>query len=198
MEEVETTTDPEKVSEESLPRTRAMQDEFTRSFLQSTEEVEEGYYRFRSGTNRFEMNLSTAGKIGEKSYAVDKGFEQVAIGIEQSSYAIGITIEYISHLKKDNLETNLSLFGSIAEELDFDRMQQGGSDRFYSKFRRDENDVFLAYVQNTKDSGGILISYYIDCLETDHSCGTKSQEDEFFKWLKSFQFKEKGMGEEDQ
>ena len=112
-------TNPEKVSTEDLPDTRAMQDEFTRSFLKSTEEVEDGYYSFVSGINRYEMNFPKSGIIGEKGYYSDEGFEQLSIGIESSSYNIGITSEYISHLKKDNLETNISLLGSIAEDVDF-------------------------------------------------------------------------------
>ena len=181
-------TDPEKVSAEDLPDTRAMQDEFTRSFLKSTEEIEEGYYSFVSGIDRYEMNFPKSGIIGEKGYSKDEGFEQLSIGIESSSYNIGITSEYISHLKKNNLETNLSLLGSIAEDVDFQKIDNDKADLYYGKFNREDNYGYLAYVQNTKDTGGILISYYIQCTETNDSCEDNSKEDEFLQWLKSFKF----------
>ncbi|MBN8208901.1 hypothetical protein JI666_09105 [Bacillus sp. NTK071] len=189
-------TDPEKVSAEDLPDTRAMQDEFTRSFLKSTEEVEEGYYLFVSGIDRYEMYLPITSIIDERGYSTNKGFEQLAIGIEHSSYNIGITIEYISHLKKDNLETNLSLLGSITENIDFKKVNQGINDLYYGNFIREEDFGFIAYVQNTKDTGGILISYYIECIESDVSCEDKSKEDEFLKWLKSFKLKEENTEDE--
>ncbi|MGG1686793.1 hypothetical protein [Pseudalkalibacillus sp. NRS-1564] len=188
-------TNPEKVSTEDLPDTRAMQDEFTRSFLKSTEEVEDGYYSFVSGINRYEMNFPKSGVIGEKGYSKDEGFEQLSIGIESSSYNIGITSEYISHLKKDNLETNISLLGSIAEDVDFQQIDNDTADLHYGKFNRKDNYGYLAYVQNSRDTGGILISYYIQCLETNNSCKDNSKEDEFLQWLKSIKFKEKELSE---
>lgn len=40
---------PSEMKAEDLPDVRALQDEFTRSFIESTEEVEPGYYSFLSG-----------------------------------------------------------------------------------------------------------------------------------------------------
>ncbi|WP_371017966.1 hypothetical protein [Pseudalkalibacillus sp. JSM 102089] len=117
------------------------------------------------------------------------------IGIESSPYNIGITSEYISHLKKDNLETNFSLLGSIAEDVDFQQIDNDTVDLYYGKFNREDNYGYLAYVQNSKDTGGILISYYIQCFETNNSCEDNSKEDEFLQWLKSIKFKEKGLSE---
>ena len=49
--------DPSKVRVEDLPKVRAFQHEFTRGFLQSITEVEEGYYPFISGTGAYKMWL---------------------------------------------------------------------------------------------------------------------------------------------
>lgn len=191
MANEKTNTDPEKVSAEELPNTKAMQDEFTRSFLKSTKETEDGYYSFVSGTNQFEMYLPTDSVIGEQGYKQNEGYEQFRLGVKRESYEVGVTIEYISHLKKDNLDTNLSLLeGSMNKKLDFNKISKEGRDDYYASFNMDGNFGYAAYVQNTNDSGGILVFYLIECEDSSEKCENKDKEDEFLTWLKSIKFNE--------
>ncbi|MDL4840514.1 hypothetical protein QQS35_08660, partial [Aquibacillus sp. LR5S19] len=44
-----------QLKEAQLPETKAFQDEFTREFMDSTEEVKDGYYLFRSKTDGYTM-----------------------------------------------------------------------------------------------------------------------------------------------
>lgn len=182
-------TNPENVSKEKLPNTKAMQDEFTRSFLKSTKETEEGYYSFVSGTDQFEMYIPTDSVIGEQGYKQNEGYEQFRLGVKRESYEFGVTIEYISHLKKDNLNTNLSLLeGSMDKKLDFNKISNEGRDNYYASFNMDGNFGYAAYVQNTNDSGGILVFYLLACEGSIDKCENKNNEDEFLTWLKSIRF----------
>ncbi|MBF0707729.1 hypothetical protein IQ283_14120 [Alkalihalobacillus hwajinpoensis] len=186
-------TDPEKVSAEDLPDTRAMQDEFTRSFLKSTKEVEEGYYLFQSGIDRFEMYFPNSGLIGEKGYYGKKGSEQFIIGIEETHYEIGITMEYARFPRKEDIETSLSVLeGKMDEKRDVEKVMQEGREAYYAKFTNDDLFGYSAYVQNTNETGGIFITYSIKCLETTTEC---DEEDAFIKWLKSIKFKEEELSE---
>src|SRR5690625_7276960 len=65
-----------------LPEVRAFQDDFTRSFLHSTEETRPGYYPFLSGTEAFKLDFPAEGKLGEKSYNIrEKNYEAIMIGV---------------------------------------------------------------------------------------------------------------------
>ena len=97
-------TNPEKVSAEDLPDTRAMQDEFTRSFLKTTEEVEEGYYLFVSSIDHYEMYLPKLGLIGEKGYYGKKGSEQFIIGIEEADYEVKLRLNMLVILETKTLK----------------------------------------------------------------------------------------------
>ncbi|MBN8208902.1 hypothetical protein JI666_09110 [Bacillus sp. NTK071] len=77
-----------------------------------------------SGIDRYEMYLPKSSLIGEKGYSKEKGYEQLSIGVENSTYNVGVTTEYIGHLKKDKLETNVALLGSIAENIDFQKINE--------------------------------------------------------------------------
>ena len=187
-------TNPEKVSTEDLPDTRAMQDEFTRRFLKSTEEVEDGYYSFVSGIDRYEMYLPKSGLIGEEGYYGKNGSEQFIIGIEEEDYEVGITIEYVDYPRNEDIDTSLSIVeGKMDEKLDFEKVTQDGSEGYYARFTHHDLFGYSAYIQNTNGSGGIFITYSIQCKETTTECN--GQEDAFIKWLKSIKFKEKDLGE---
>jgi len=51
-------------AEEKLPDTIAFQDEFTREFIKSPEEVEDGYYLFESKTGGYTMLFPVNAKTG--------------------------------------------------------------------------------------------------------------------------------------
>src|SRR5699024_12227911 len=95
--------------EEDLPDVRAFQDEFTRGFLQSTEETRPGYYPFLSGTELFTMDFPGEGAISEKAYAL-KGNEyeglSIGVGNENSNITASINITYHSYLTRSEEHTS--------------------------------------------------------------------------------------------
>ena len=69
---------------------------------------------------------------------------------------------------------------------------QEGREAYYAKFTNDDLFGYSAYVQNTNETGGIFITYSIQCQETTTEC---DEEDAFINWLKSIKFKEEELGE---
>ena len=70
VEEAQEDLLPQDMPAEDLPQVEAFQDEFTRSFLQSTEETRPDYYPFLSNTGAFEMDLYKESRVNERSYSL--------------------------------------------------------------------------------------------------------------------------------
>jgi len=68
---------PSEMDPKNLPEGRAFEDEFTRSFLQSTEEVIPGYYPFLAKNGRWEMAFPENGLTGKKSYISKQNTESI-------------------------------------------------------------------------------------------------------------------------
>ena len=53
------------------PETPAFKDDFTREFMDSTEEIKDGYYRFKSKTEGYTMLFPVNATVDAVSYGVD-------------------------------------------------------------------------------------------------------------------------------
>lgn len=112
--------EPKYMETEDYPDVSAFQDEFTREFLQSTEETRQGYYPFLSGTEGFELDFPTEGKLGERSYNIkNKSFEalMINVGNEESNIVHNITVNYYGHLEESFDSTGNESRTSIQNEI---------------------------------------------------------------------------------
>lgn len=60
-----------------LPKVEAFQDEYTRKFMYSTQEVDEGYYLLDSGTEKYTMNFPEDGIVIGQIQSKDKRTESI-------------------------------------------------------------------------------------------------------------------------
>jgi len=80
-----------------LPNVVAFQDEFTREFMASTEEVEEGYYLFKSKTGGYTMMYPENARLNNLNYeSPGKAFEfiQFAENNEERGYQYYVRVTY--------------------------------------------------------------------------------------------------------
>ncbi|MBD1221847.1 hypothetical protein [Virgibacillus halodenitrificans] len=182
----EKSTKPAEMSVEDLPDVRAFQDEFTREFLQSTEETREGYYPFLSGTEAYKMDFPANGEISEKSYSIkEKGFESFFIGINQSKNEALINVNYNSIHKgidsmKDLLEKQLD------ENLNFNKYESNHAELQVATYTELDTGFGMAGVIFDKNSkGGIIVSYETSSLNKDEQ---KKLKKVIVEWMKSFEF----------
>lgn len=186
---------PKDMPIEDLPDVRAFQDDFTRGFLQSTEETRPGYYPFLSGTGAFEMDFPNEGKIGERSYNIkNKSFEVLLIdvGNEKSNIIHNITMKYYNYLEEGlHKDTTLGLIQSgLGEDLNFERIEKDNQIYHISEFESNkeedspENYGYAALVLNKQDLGGIEIIYDSNCLENCEEDRERDKE-EIFNWVMS-------------
>lgn len=183
---------------EELPDVRAFQDEFTRGFLQSTEETRPGYYSFSSGTEAFEMDFPAEGKLGEKSYNIrDKNYEAIMIGVgsPESDITQIIRITYYGHLEEDLHKYSRlgQLQSSVEEELDFDRVEENNEIYYIASYESANKDFdfetfgHAGFMFNKNGSGGIEVIYSSDC---EGDCDELKEADmrKALEWIKSIKF----------
>lgn len=195
--------EPKYMETEDYPDVPAFQDEFTRGFLQSMEETRQGYYPFLSGTEGFELDFPTEGKLGKRSYNIkDKSFEalMIDVGNEESNIVHNITVNYYGHLEEElHKKSRLGQLQSrVGEELDFERIETDSQINYIAKFESDqkeessENYGYAALVFNNQALGGINIVYESHCLA---NCEKYREEDEaeIYDWIMSIKFLEESF-----
>lgn len=190
----EKTKKPSEMNPEDLPDVRAFQDEFTRGFLQSTEETKPGYYPFLSGTGKYEMDFPEGGMISERAYArKEKVHEGYSVHI--LSDVVGgadTTIFYYSDDTTDELDMNLESFSSrIGKDINYKEIAGDGQSLYYGNFERNGFHTYAGYVQNETADGALEIVYQIDCRqELKEKCNKNKTKNEKYvlDWLKTIRF----------
>ncbi|MYL57729.1 hypothetical protein GLW20_09445 [Virgibacillus halodenitrificans] len=186
---------PSEMNVEDLPDVRAFQDEFTRSFLQSTEETREGYYSFMSGTGAYKMDFPAGGIVGEEGYGkVKERKEGYGIGVlSKDGLQSSIDVDFDSSKESSNLNSYIeNLKQRLQKKVEFNEVKTKKDQQsfYYSSFERNDFQTYAGYVQNNASSGGIQVVYQIDCKATTQLCDENKQEnlDQFINWLKSIEF----------
>lgn len=183
-----------EMNEEALPDVPALKDEFTRKFIQSTEEVEDSYYPFLSGTGKYEMLFPAEGLIDNRGYSVrGKSYEAFLMTvINENDTASQITVDYYGTETAEGSSTSLNhLEGRVGQELDFTKTELETTVIHHAPISF-EGNIFgiAAYVQNTMGSGGIEIIYDTDCDAEQLDCTTFRQEEEkkIIHWISAIEF----------
>lgn len=177
---------PAKMNVEDLPDVRAFQDEFTREFLQSTEETREGYYLFMSGTGAYKMDFPAGGIVSEKSYSINKkGFESFFIGVHQLEREALISINYNSMYV--NIESTQDVLRKqLDEDLKFNKYDSNDLEIYAATFTFQKGYGMAGVILNKKsDGGGVLVTYESNLISKSDQ---GKQKEKIIKWMKSFKF----------
>ena len=190
---------PSEMDTEDLPDVEAFNDEFTRDFLQSVEEAEEGFYPFLSGTGKYKMNFPAGGVIDDKMYTNrDDVHEEVPISIEDDT-GFGMQVLYFSGEAGEILEDNLRAFKTrLGYEGDFEEIEKNNRTIYYAQDEEKGFRDFFAYVINTQDKGAVEVEYEIDCRdENEEVCkeNKESDKERALKWIESVEFISEEEGE---
>ena len=194
MENDETKTNPAEMNEKELPDVRAFEDEFTRSFLQSTEEIKPGYYPFVSGTGAYKIDFPSGGTIDQKSYAQkEDGYEGLLIGVENEN-GIGslIKVNYYSYKKNGEEESSIdALEKRVGEDLNFEKNETKHQTFYNAPFTYGDNEYGIAsFIQNKQEGGAIYVIYTAECVLSKQEC-TDAQEKkkkDILDWIGSIEF----------
>ncbi|MEK3806757.1 hypothetical protein MHB63_09480 [Bacillus sp. FSL H8-0547] len=193
-----------KVDQQSMPETEAFQDEFTREFMKSTEETEEGYYTFESKTKGYTMLFPVNAKIASTAYdSQDDFFETYNFGesVDDKNLSRYITVTYEDKPSTKDIKFNLELLSEhTGYDTDFREIKAGDNIIFYSKGKKELTHKetnkkvkfysYFAYVQSQKSEKGIQFFYQTTCKKATDSCEIidKDEEEKALLMMKSINF----------
>ena len=192
MNNEDQTKKPSEMNPDELPDGRAFEDEFTRGFLESTEETRPGYYPFLSGTGKYEMDFPSGGVVGNRGYSKeDERFESFAIGVGKTHIESSIDIKYMPDKKGNEIVVLNMLSTSFGKDLDFEKTELKGRDLYFAPFTIENGDFgYVAYIQNTVDIGGVQIFHLSGCTAKEKSCSDVIEDENLntINWLKTIEF----------
>ncbi|MDL4842637.1 hypothetical protein [Aquibacillus rhizosphaerae] len=178
-----------QLKEAKLPETKAFQDEFTREFMDSTEEVKDGYYLFRSKTEGYTMLFPKNAVISKRSYERNKSpFESITFEdySKKENYYFKYDVSFTSY-GEDSIENSLEILSdSLDYSGDFKKITDENKLIYYAKkkqnFEADNRSrtvyFFLSYIVPKGGSVGIEYTYSASCYDELNSvCDVKPEEE---------------------
>ena len=158
------------------PETPAFKDDFTREFMDSTEEVQEGYYRFKSKTEGYTMLFPVNARVDAVSYGISHDvYEAYIFGekIEEENLLYDYQITYENKPATNNIEVNLDLLSHsmLVIKEKYEKFEHEGKTFYYAKdvFATEVRDhySFFSYIKSNKSDKAISYSASSTCLKLE-------------------------------
>ncbi|WP_454098310.1 hypothetical protein [Metabacillus sp. SLBN-84] len=186
-----------KANQESIPETEAFKDEFTREFIKSTEETEEGYYTFESKTKGYTILFPRSAVVSTGDYeAVKDQFESLSFGEKQIDEKISyfIKLSYEDNSSTRDIDTKLELLSNGVEYKGEYKKAVQGDYMIYSSdagLKYPEYYYYLAYIKSAASDQAIRFTYFSNCIVEEKSCEliTEKGKNRINKILNSIEFK---------
>ncbi|MGD6793963.1 hypothetical protein [Metabacillus indicus] len=192
-------SESEKMNQESIPDTEAFQDEFTREFMKSNKETEEGFYTFESRTEAYSMLFPVNAIIPDVEYEV-KGdsFEAFSIGEdkEEENYSYYIKVIFEDEKSTNNISSKLNVLSDMAGYTGEYRIESGKEYDVYYAAKEEmsygkKTVTHLAYIEDTGTDKAISLNFNGGCTDEEKPCelDSKNRNESFLKIVKSLIFK---------
>ncbi len=183
-----------------VPETLAAQDEYTRSFLVSTDEVSEGHYAFRPWTEAYTMWIPVDANFSQTFYEKrEKHWEKFSYSWEAKDENISYLLYGKFEDRPDSEEFGLKHLARFAKyEGDFERFEEGGNIYYHATTVAEIGEdnipfyIYLGFVKQ-KDSGKSLgIQYEHHCSDWKTTCDADTEriKNHFWELVKSVKFDE--------
>jgi hypothetical protein len=185
---------PDEVDASKWPEIEAFEDDFTRSFIHSIEETSPGYYPFLSGTGKYQMDFPGDAIIfGDQAYSLEKErFEAVRMYREAELYDERIVVRYFGFLKKEGIDGTLdSVAKRVNKELSYNEFINDDYTLHTASFKYSENnDGYVAVIQNNQQAGNIQVIYDIQCKPGVKNCEEVllNEQERIYDWLETIRF----------
>ncbi|WP_336883191.1 hypothetical protein [Priestia koreensis] len=165
---------PSEMKKEDLPKTRAFQDSFTRTFLTSTKEVKKGYYPFESKTKRYTMDFPTGGIVSDIDYQQKKNdFEFLLAGISYEDQSGGsLDLTYDSGIVNKNVKYELfALKAKASGTTEFKKMNIENKIVYWMPVNlSDGYYTYTGYIHPKGKNGGVEVIYSSKCQSENGIC----------------------------
>ncbi|MGM9949957.1 MAG: hypothetical protein ACI33P_07505 [Lysinibacillus sp.] len=170
-------------SNEEEVQTAALQDDFTKEFIPSTEETEEGYYTFESGVGGYTM-LYPVNAVMDQTYYQYRGknYEAIYFGEsrDEENYGYSVRGNFDDREATEWIEENLDLLIGSEKSLapaDFEKYTVEDNDIYFVEYTQNINEKengftyhFLSYVNSQTSNKAMAISYSSSCRSETEKC----------------------------
>ena len=170
-------------SKEEEVQTAALQDEFTKEFIPSAEETEEGYYTFESGIGGYTM-LYPINATMDQTYYQYKGQSYEAIYFsetqEENNYGYSVRGRFEDRTITQWVESNLDLLIGSTDSItveDFEKYTVNDNDVYFAEYTQEISEEedgftyhFLSYVKSQANNKAMSISYSSSCMNEKEEC----------------------------
>ncbi|MFV2049602.1 hypothetical protein ACEWK1_19880 [Metabacillus sp. YM-086] len=182
-----------------LPNTAAFQDEFTRSLLDSPEEVKEGYYLFKSKTGGYSMLWpKNAVTDGPPFYQRTKdSFEKIIFydRNEKGNYRYSFSTTYSTY-GESAIDSSLNLLSSgVSYFGEYKKIETDKTHIYFAKSEKSYEGAtgyfFFSYITSKESQKGLEYIYSAECIDYSKSnCNIeiKKEEEKALHYMKSVKF----------
>ncbi|MCT1576520.1 MULTISPECIES: hypothetical protein [Oceanobacillus] len=192
----EENTSPSEMKAEDLADVPALQDEFTREFIQSIEPVREGFYPFFSKSKSFTMDFPEKMLIDEKSHIVgpDNRSETLVIGYREAINDIFIshTFNYFNAISSPD-SSKKQLSQSADYDLEFKNIDSNSKTYDVAEYKINDKRVMLVSLL-WNDNQQIQITSTVKCTNelNDNNCEVKinNHKNSIIEQFKSIKFED--------
>ncbi|WP_282033609.1 hypothetical protein [Metabacillus indicus] len=166
----------ERVNQESLPETRAFKDKFTREFMKSTEETEEGYYTFESKTKGYTMLFPINAEISTMDYEqIKSSYEALSYSekVDKDNISYFMTVNFEDSSDTDDIQINLGILSDVSGyEGDYKEYISGEKTTYFGEKRNEENGYYsyVAYIASDGSNKAVSLNYHSRCTNKETSC----------------------------
>jgi len=197
---MENNQDLQDADPKDLPDTIAMQDEFTREFMASAEEEEEGYYLFESKTGGYTMLYPVNSKQSRSYYEkANDSFEALHFGEGKESANVPYFIQSTYNRGKiaDRLSTQFKLLSNATDyDGEYEEIELDDKVIYFAKksvkVNSDENNAFdfFGYIKSKGSKQAVRYVYGVTCFDEEDDCNYDFDaiEEEVKKLMKSIEF----------
>ena len=176
------TRDIRNEATEKEVQTLALQDDFTKEFIPSTEEAD-GYYELKSGIDGYTM-LFPVNATMDQTYYQYRGQSYEAIYFsetqEENNYSYSVRGRFedrdISQWIESNLDLLIGSTDSITVE-DFEKYTVNNNDVYFAEYTQETSEKkdgftyhFLSYVKSQANNKAMSISYSSSCVNEKENC----------------------------
>src|SRR5690625_4230271 len=194
-------TDITKMDPKKLPDVIAFQDDFTREFMGSIDEVEEGFYLFQSKTGKYTMMYPANAKMQKTFYGfTGENYEKLRFaGGDEEVTGTTFTVDLSFKHNKDTirLDTHLSVVSmGIRYQGDFEKIETDDTDIYFAKntIPVDGERIgaynFFGVVKSKESNKTLNYTYMVYCDRNTKECDydTEGIEKHVKKLMKSVTF----------
>ncbi|WP_226669690.1 hypothetical protein [Metabacillus litoralis] len=186
-----------EVDSKELPNTAAFQDDFTRSLLDSPEEVEEGYYVFKSKTGGYSMLWpKNAVTDGPPFYQKTKdSFEKIQFydRSEKENYDFSFSTTYSTY-GESSIESSLNILSSgVGYFGEYKEIETEKTRIFYAKkelpLKLSTAYFYFGYIVSKGNQKGLEYIYIAQCIdESNCEIEVEKEEKKALHYMKSVTF----------